>query len=353
MRQDDRAVADLHFQEAMELSRALGDQRSRGIAQFSIGHVARVRGDYAAARGHHAVAIRVFEALGDDHWLANTHHDLGLAAYYEGDLVTAREHYDVTLALSEGLGDEHSIASALNDLGELAFLRGQLDEARSLQGASLTIARRIDDRKLIAMAFGALAGIAVAQSRPTRALRLAAAATALNDATGQRHSPAWHALLERWLEPARRAMNAEACAAAQATGRAMALDEAIEYALSPDPSYSSASASAGATASTGTPSSGKSSVSTNSPRRAIASASLPRVMLQPSGPAQELTLREREVATLVARGLSNRQIADELVIAKGTAANHVKHILARLGVESRAQIAAWAVEHGLLGRFAS
>jgi len=38
------------------------------------------------------------------------------------------------------------------------------------------------------------------------------------------------------------------------------------------------------------------------------------------------------------------------VIAPGTASNHVKHILARLGLDSRVQIAAWAVEHGLTGR---
>jgi non-specific serine/threonine protein kinase len=60
-----------------------------------------------------------------------------------------------------------------------------------------------------------------------------------------------------------------------------------------------------------------------------------------------LTSREREVAILVARGLTNRQIAAELVIATGTAQRHVANILSRLGLTSRAQIAAWTVEHGL------
>ena len=53
------------------------------------------------------------------------------------------------------------------------------------------------------------------------------------------------------------------------------------------------------------------------------------------------------MAALVARGLTNRQIADELVITEGTAANHVKHILARLVLDSRVQIATWAIERGL------
>jgi hypothetical protein len=48
------------------------------------------------------------------------------------------------------------------------------------------------------------------------------------------------------------------------------------------------------------------------------------------------------VAALVARGLSNRQIAKALAIGPRTAENHVKHILARLGARSRVRIAAWA-----------
>jgi non-specific serine/threonine protein kinase len=60
-----------------------------------------------------------------------------------------------------------------------------------------------------------------------------------------------------------------------------------------------------------------------------------------------LTAREREVATLVARGLSNRAIAEELVVTIRTVEAHVTHILRKLGFDSRAQIAAWAVDRGL------
>ena len=61
-----------------------------------------------------------------------------------------------------------------------------------------------------------------------------------------------------------------------------------------------------------------------------------------------LSRREREIAALLALGLSNRQIADELTISVGTADRHVANILNKLGYRSRAQVAAWAVEHGLL-----
>ena len=65
-------------------------------------------------------------------------------------------------------------------------------------------------------------------------------------------------------------------------------------------------------------------------------------------PATGLTAREQEVAGLIARGLTNRQIGETLIITEGTAASHVVHILDKLGFSSRAQIAIWAAERGLL-----
>ena len=60
-----------------------------------------------------------------------------------------------------------------------------------------------------------------------------------------------------------------------------------------------------------------------------------------------LTRRQQEVASCIAEGLSNEAIAERLVLAPGTVANHVEAILGRLGFKSRTQIAVWAVEHGL------
>ena len=54
------------------------------------------------------------------------------------------------------------------------------------------------------------------------------------------------------------------------------------------------------------------------------------------------------MARLIGQGYTNRQIAAALVITEGTVANHVVNILNRLGASSRAQIAVWASEHGLL-----
>ena len=61
-----------------------------------------------------------------------------------------------------------------------------------------------------------------------------------------------------------------------------------------------------------------------------------------------LTSRERQVAACIARGLTSRQIAEELVISERTADTHADHIRAKLGLQSRAQIAIWAIEYGLV-----
>jgi DNA-binding CsgD family transcriptional regulator len=77
-----------------------------------------------------------------------------------------------------------------------------------------------------------------------------------------------------------------------------------------------------------------------------------REELSPAGLADRLTSREREVAVLVANGLTNRQIAERLVISERTAEGHVEQVRNKLGFHSRAQIAAWLVEAlpGSIGR---
>jgi DNA-binding NarL/FixJ family response regulator len=82
------------------------------------------------------------------------------------------------------------------------------------------------------------------------------------------------------------------------------------------------------------------------PRRDQPGHGIPAPAATPPG---QLTPRERQITELIAKGLSNRAIAEELFISKATAARHVANILAKLGFSSRSQIAAWARSPGSAG----
>jgi DNA-binding CsgD family transcriptional regulator len=127
---------------------------------------------------------------------------------------------------------------------------------------------------------------------------------------------------EDWVRAARGGLDDAAVAAAREEGRALDFARASALALADDrPSPPGAGAAPD--------------------RRG-------RTLATAGGPAAPLTPREAEVARLVARGLTSREIATALVIAERTAETHVEHILAKLGFRARAQIAAWVAERGLL-----
>jgi DNA-binding CsgD family transcriptional regulator len=163
----------------------------------------------------------------------------------------------------------------------------------------------------MALVLEQFAALVAARAAPARAIRLAAAAAGLHDRIGIPLTPAARVRLDSALLPAWQALGRRAGMEAWEAGRALSLDEAIAEALSPD-------------------------------------AAAERVARTRGGaPAPALTRREEAVAALIARGLTNRQIATELFITAGTAANHVVHILNKLGYSSRSQIAAWASAHGV------
>lgn len=80
--------------------------------------------------------------------------------------------------------------------------------------------------------------------------------------------------------------------------------------------------------------------------RAVAEAAREGMRVAAEETVARLTPRQREVARLVASGLTNQEIAERLVLTSGTVANHVESILRRLGFRSRAQVAALLGEQG-------
>jgi DNA-binding CsgD family transcriptional regulator len=153
---------------------------------------------------------------------------------------------------------------------------------------------------------------------PARAARLAGAAVELRGG----HAPLSGARLAELLGPARKALGEPHAAALLAEGRAMTAAEAVSYAIQPPAGGNGAA-----------PASGSAGPADWAP--------IPRPRAAASSEVSTLTPRELEIAGLIARGLSNRAIADELVISQATVARHVANMLTKLGFNSRAQVAAW------------
>lgn len=154
-----------------------------------------------------------------------------------------------------------------------------------------------------------LAAVAAVQGDLERAARLFGAALVLRKRLGLDGVSSWH---EGDLAAVVVGMGEETFAAACAGSRAMTLEQMIDYAVEPASDRSE----------TKTGHTGREDTGILSPR-------------------------ECEVASLIAQGLSNREIASRLVIGERTAESHVQHILDKLDLSSRGRIAVWAIEHGL------
>jgi DNA-binding NarL/FixJ family response regulator len=164
-----------------------------------------------------------------------------------------------------------------------------------------------------------LACISGAGGEAERAARLFGAAERLREAVGDKHTPEEAALQGPYLATARSQLDEVAWQAAWAEGRAMSMEEAIEYALSKDePS-------------------------------ATTSSSTPRHSSLSSAPELRagLTSREVEVLGLVAEGLTNAQVAQRLFLSPRTVHRHLNSIYHKLGVSSRTAAIRFAIEHGL------
>ena len=177
-----------------------------------------------------------------------------------------------------------------------------------------------------------------------RAARLAGAALELRSAAGHPPSAGAGARLEDLLGPARRSLGELRATALVEEGRAMSAAEAVQYAIGTPPAGASANGTTAAPAwllprPRAEGGNGQSARPRGSSAGAAGSAAGPAAGT--SAVPSTLTPREREIATLIARGLSNRAIADELVISQATVARHVANMLIKLGFSSRAQVAAW------------
>lgn len=310
------ALARALFEESVALCREIDDRAALAMALSGLGGVlADPRGDDAVAGPVLEESAALARAAGNWSTLALTLNALGNLARCERDFARAAGFYDHALALSRERGEKGGVAWALHNLGYLAQRGGDPERASALFRESLILWRDQGVKRGIGECLAGLAGVAGDVGQPERAARLFGATEALLDGIAARLFPIDQAEVERNLTHTRAQLPAGAFSAAWAEGSALTPDRALTYALE-------------------TPG-------------AVEDASTGRLPpeLGPAteGPGDErlaqLSPRERQVAELVARGLSNRQIGAELVISEGTAGLHVKHILRKLQLRSRTQVA--------------
>jgi non-specific serine/threonine protein kinase len=290
--------------EARELAGTVGAPAVAALATQYLGQAALFRGDLATADRLLREAFAAHRDQGVPH-AAFCLADVGVVALLAGDLAAADEAFAQSLTLGRD-GDPWTRSHALWGLGLVRLESGDPAEATLLEERALVLMREVDDRSGTALCVEALAWAAASAGEVDRAARLTGAAEAV-----------WHSIpaelpdplgrfRDRWAGPARRRLGDQRWATLHAAGRALDRARAVALALRLD---------GPATAAPG-------------PRG--------------QGTAGGLTARQREVAGLVAQGLTDREIAARLVISPRTAESHVEQILARLGFRSRSQIAAWA-----------
>jgi predicted ATPase/DNA-binding CsgD family transcriptional regulator len=310
---NDFAAAELLLGEARALAQRLGDVS--GAA-----YVTQVGGLAALYQGDPTAAAALFEnALADHRGLADqsaTAHDLillALATTLLEDHQRALGLFEEALAMSEPHGESWIRALALFALGVETCRRGEHQAATAAERHSIRLRLLLDDRRTIGNNLDVLAWCAVSGGDSERAARLFGAAQAIPQALGTPLAPLGHlsGLHAHYEAAARRTLGVAAFDRAFQQGLQFAFDHAVAYALGDTPLPA-----------------GRLPID---PREAV--------------PLGSLTRREREIAELITRGLSNKEIARHLVISPRTAEGHIEHILTKLGFTSRAQVAAWVAEH--------
>lgn len=235
--------------------------------------------------------------------------NVGHVALLQGDARAALGLLEESLALFRELKDARGIGEALLPLGHAAYEVGDRARADTCYAEGLVVFQQANHG--LGMAH-CLEGLAVYGTRsPDVAVRLLAAAVALRELLGTPREPHRLEFFERATDALRVRLGARAFAGAWAIGRALPLERIIA------------------------------DVTKAPPARHATVPQSPRVDMPPG----TLTRREREVAALVARDHTDKQIGVALGMAERTASKHVANILGKLHLASRADMAAWWRAH--------
>jgi predicted ATPase/DNA-binding CsgD family transcriptional regulator len=333
----------------------LEHERLYGRGLTALGNLAIAVAELPLAERCHHEALALYQRLGDHFGLVRSLYNLGLVAEYEGDPARADEHFRACMEHHRGRPFSYGSGLFLRGLSATALARGELDQAYALAQeavdvlrsqhqplyliqallqlglAALALGRGAEARRHACEAMALLREIeghvwladalmvwacAVAQADPRRAASAFAAAERLLAFQDAPLAPKTYAQIVPYVRAVHHALGAAAFAEAWREGDRLSFEEAIALAESP-----------------------------------LAPA-LPRAPALPAPAAppglDDLSPRELEILRLLSAGLTNRAIADELVVSVNTVHSHVKSIFSKLGVTTRAAATRAAIVRGLV-----
>jgi predicted ATPase/DNA-binding NarL/FixJ family response regulator len=313
------AEARVLLEESHAILSRLNDRVGLARVLSRLGFLEHLEGRPAEARAVFLRGLAIAREVDDRHRIAEFMDNLGNTFEAQGDFDSAARMFAEAVAMWRPLRQVPWLAMALYNLGEAELGRGELHLARRHLSEAIGLSRQLGDRRRLAYAVSAAARIAAAEGEAERAVRFEAVARVAAAAIGARSQrrPSARAAL-----PAHIAARAAELQAASDTVQVPPLEQVADECLAwldrPQ-------------------------LATETDLPAV--DSIRPAMAHPG--ADGLTRRERDVVGLLARGLTNRQIAAELVVTEGTAENYVQRVLGKLGFNNRTQVAAWALERGL------
>jgi predicted ATPase/DNA-binding CsgD family transcriptional regulator len=292
------------LEEALTTGRGLGDEPAVAYATQFLGRAVWFTGDPGRGLALTEQALRRHRAAADWPGMVLTLVQLGVMRTLMGHPEVAAAPLEECIAECKARGERWNRSYALWGLGLAAWLLGDSGRAADLEQAALRLKRDVGDQVGKALCLEALAWIAASRDQAAQAAGLLGAATAAWNSIPATLPPPLAGHRAAAVSRARSALGEASFTAHLVKAQAMPRSRALASALGEQ---------------------------AQTVKRAPAS----------SDPAR-LTAREREVAALIAEGLSNPDIAARLVISPRTAETHVQHIMVKLGLTARAQIAAWS-----------
>jgi predicted ATPase/DNA-binding NarL/FixJ family response regulator len=285
------------LEESHAILSTLNDRVALARLLSHLGFLDHLEGRPAEAQAIFERGLALAVEAGDQHRVAEFMDNLGNTYEAQDALEPATRMFEEAIGIWRELGQGHWLAMSLNNLGKVQIRRGELESARVHLLEALSLAHRIGNRRRSAYAVVAAAALASAEGDVEWAANMQAIATATIAEIGA-SNPSNTSRLPPIAAPL------------------MSFEHAVEEVMA---------------------------------RLARQPAPKSAIVAHASTPPVVLTRRERDVVSLVAQGQTNRQIAQTLVLTEGTVENYVQRVLGKLGVNNRAQVAVWALEHGFTG----